>query len=75
LAGISFPSHTLKDVAIQDIAIYNVFGEKVLTTPYPENLTPSPSPKERGVRIDVSGLSPGMYFIRVWEKVGKFVKM
>jgi len=39
------------------------------------HLTPSPSPKEKGVRIDVSGLVPGMYFVRVWEKVGKFVKM
>jgi len=43
-----------------------------LTTSY---LTPSPSPKERGVRIDVSGLSPGIYFVKVGERVGKFVKI
>jgi len=65
---ISYSDHALKDLAIR---IYNVFGEEVLTT----HLTPSPSPKEKGVRIDVSGLVPGMYFVRVWEKVGKFVKM
>jgi len=66
---ISFPEHALKDVAI---LMYNVFGEEVLATSY---FTPSPSPKERGVRIDVSGLSPGIYFIRVGDKVGKFVKI
>jgi len=59
-------------VDYQDVVIYNVFGEKVLTTPY---LTPSPSPKERGVRIDVSILSSGVYFVKVGEKVGKFVKI
>jgi hypothetical protein len=28
-----------------------------------------------GVRIDVSGLALGMYFVRVGDRVGKFIKM
>jgi hypothetical protein len=27
------------------------------------------------VRIDVSGLSPGVYFVKIGEQVSKFVKM
>ena len=56
-----------------DIRIFNVFGEVVST---PKNLTPDPSPNSRGeVRIDVSGLPSGVYFVRVGDKVGKLVKI
>jgi len=70
---------------LQDIEIFNVFGEKVLSTspqpsPFMEReesprLTSSTTPQEGNLRIDVSSLSPGVYFIKVGEKVGKFVKM
>jgi len=57
---ISFPDHALKDVAIH---VYNVFGEKVLSLYH------------YSAKLDVSALAPGIYFIRVGEKVGKFIKM
>ena len=31
-------------------------------------------PEGEGVRIDISGLSPGLYFVRVGNKVQKFIK-
>jgi hypothetical protein len=51
-----------------DVRIYDVYGQRV-------NLTPTLSILGEGVRIDVSGLSPGMYFVRIGDKVGKFVKL
>ncbi len=53
---------------VPNIRIFNVFGENVKN--------PSPSlPKGEGLRIDVSGLPSGVYFVRVGDKVGKFVKI
>jgi hypothetical protein len=50
------------------IKIYTVLGECVLT----HSLTPS----EGGyIRIDVSALVPGVYFVRVGGQMYKFVKM
>jgi len=51
------------------ISIYNVFGEKLLSSSHYSILTTQYSAK-----LDVSGLSSGVYFVRVGEKVGKFVK-
>jgi hypothetical protein len=51
-----------------EIRIYDVFGQRV-------NLTPTLFILDEGVRIDVSGLAPGMYFVRVGENIGKFVKL
>ncbi len=51
-----------------DIRIFNVFGEIL------KNLSPSLSEGE-GVRIDLTGLPSGVYFVRVGGKVGKFVKL
>ncbi len=48
--------------------IYNVFGEEI-------NLTPTLSSRGEGVRIDVSSLPTGLYFVRVGDKIGKFVKL
>ena len=48
------------------IKIYSIFGEEV-------NLTPALS-KGEGERIDVSGLAPGVYFLRLGDVVSKFVK-
>ena len=51
-----------------DIRIFNVFGETV------KNPTQT-LPEGEGLRIDVSGLPSGVYFVRVGNKVGKFVKI
>ncbi len=52
------------------VQIFNVFGEKI-----PLRLTTSPTPQEGNLLLDVSMLSSGVYFVRVGDKVGKFVKI
>ena len=55
-----------------EIRIYNVLGE-IQTTPSLHDI-----PRYSGgetIRIDVSGLAPGMYFVRIGDKVSKFVKI
>ena len=55
-----------------EIKIFNVLGE-IQTTP---SLRDTPPYQGVGkVRIDVSGLAHGMYFVRFGDRVGKFVKM
>ncbi len=49
------------------IKIYNIFGQNC-------DLTPTLSTSGEGVRIDVSGLSPGMYLVQIGDRVGKFVR-
>ena len=51
-----------------DVKIFDVFGQNC-------DLTPTLSPSGDGARLDVSGLVPGMYFVRIGDRVGKFVKM
>jgi hypothetical protein len=46
-----------------EIMIYNIFGERVL-------IAQTPSSEQR---IDVSALPEGIYFVRIGEKIGKFV--
>ncbi len=53
---------------VSDIRIFNVFGETV------KNPTQT-LPEGEGLRIDVSGLPSGVYFLRVGEKVRKFLKI
>jgi len=57
-------------VDYQDIGIYNVFGTKI-----PPRLTSSATPQEGNFRLDVSSLAPGVYFVKVGERVGKFMKI
>jgi photosystem II stability/assembly factor-like uncharacterized protein len=52
-----------------NVKIYDVLGNVVLT------LTPALSLKGEGVRIDVSGLAKGVYFVRVGGRMLKFVKI
>jgi len=54
-----------------EIRIFNIYGQTVSTV----NLTPTLSTSGEGVRINVSGLPPGMYFVMIGDKVGKFVKL
>ena len=51
-----------------NIKIYDVFGQNC-------DLTPTLSTSGEGVRIDVSGLAPGMYFVRIGDRVSKFIKI
>ena len=56
------------------IRIYNVFGQEINLTQ--SKVYPTPAlPGGEGVRIDVSSFSPGIYFVRFGERVGKFVKI
>jgi len=63
-------NHTLKSVVNFDIAIFNVFGEKVLSSSHYSILTTQYSAK-----LDVSLLTPGVYFVKIGERVGKFIKI
>ena len=54
------------------VKVYDVLGNVVLSSPACSAGTPS----EGGhIRVDVSGLAAGVYFIRVGGKMYKFVKM
>ena len=52
------------------IRIFNVFGEAVSTSVCSADTSPG-----GGQKIDVSGLPSGVYFVRVGDKVGKFIKI
>jgi photosystem II stability/assembly factor-like uncharacterized protein len=62
-------NHTLKGV-VGEVRIYDVLGVEVINS----TLTPALSLKGEGVRINVSHLSPGVYFVRIGDVVRKFVK-
>jgi hypothetical protein len=51
------------------VNIYNTLGECVLTTPYPSTGSGS-----ENLRIDISHLTRGVYFIKIGERVQIFVK-
>ena len=55
---------------VEVVQIFNVFGEKI-----PPRLTSSATPQEGNLLLDVSMLPSGVYFVRVGDKVGKFVKL
>ena len=62
-----------------NIQIYNIFGELVAQRPSSMQINDNTN---KGwtwasglLRIDVSGLAPGMYIIRVGDRVCKFVKL
>jgi len=63
-------NHALKGVVNLNIEIFNVLGTK-----FPPRLTSSATPQEGNLKLDVSGLSPGVYFVKVGVKVGKFIKI
>ena len=54
------------------VEVYNVFGQRVLTTPA---LRASPTYQgEDNLRLNVSGLTPGFYFVKCGDTFGKFLK-
>ena len=59
--------------AVTDIRIFNVFGEEILKSSDLNNSQFS-FPNSQ-FRIDVSGLPSGVYFVRIGDKVGKFLKI
>jgi uncharacterized protein (DUF1501 family) len=52
------------------LEIFNVLGEKI-----PPRQTSSATPQEGNLRIDISNLSAGTYFIKLGNRFEKFVKM
>ncbi len=54
-----------------EVRIYNVLGE-IQATPNP---TPNLPASREGVRIYISSLPPGLYFVRIGETVQKFIKL
>ncbi len=61
LNEVKHPFHSVK--------VYDVSGNIVLTHPL------APSREGETIRIDVSGLSAGVYFVRVGDKMYKFLKL
>ncbi len=53
---------------LSGIKIFNVFGQNC-------NPTPTLPASREGVRIDISSLPRGMYFVRIGETVQKFIKL
>jgi photosystem II stability/assembly factor-like uncharacterized protein len=58
-----------------EIKIYNLPGECVLSVTDAGGTHPLIPSQEGNIRIDVSGLPPGIYFVRVGDWVGRFVKI
>jgi photosystem II stability/assembly factor-like uncharacterized protein len=76
IGTILFPNPATDFITIQfkpsegsDIRIFDMLGERTF------NPTPALAASREGVRIDVSFLAPGMYFIKIGNKVEKFVKI
>jgi hypothetical protein len=63
-----------KPALMIEFEIFNIFGEKITT---PSNLSGSTPllAKEGIIKLDISNLIPGVYFVRVGGKFEKFVKI
>jgi hypothetical protein len=60
---------------LQDIKIYNLLGECVMSAGGAKGTHPFVPSQEGNIRIDVSGLPAGLYFIRLGDCVGRFLKI
>jgi len=67
---ISYSSSIKNGLGGVSVEVFNVFSTKI-----PPRLTSSATPQEGNLRLDISCLPPGVYFVRIGEKVGKFVKI
>ncbi len=76
---IAYPNSDLSFLRMQEsIKIFNVLGEEVRLLNQRSTTPPYGHPFElegEALKIDISFLPAGIYFVRVGEKVGKFVKM
>jgi hypothetical protein len=68
---ISGSSVILSEAKNLVVSIYDVLGVEV----YCSIATPPATPQEGNLRIDISQLSPGVYFVQVGDVVSKFVKI
>jgi photosystem II stability/assembly factor-like uncharacterized protein len=59
----------------QEIKIYNLLGECVMSAGGAAGTHPLIPSQEGNIRVDVSGLTAGVYFVRVGDWVGRFVKI
>lgn len=60
----------LSETKNSELDIYNITGEKIHTSSSLRNATP----KNGNLRIDISQLIPGVYFIKIGNKYEKFIK-
>jgi hypothetical protein len=69
---VDFGNVILSEAKDPFIIIYNLFGEKVLSS-----IATPPDPLSRGgsLRIDISGLAAGVYFIRSGNVLRSFIKI
>ena len=63
------PSEVLETSEVSKVQIFNTLGIEIITTPYPLLA------KEGNMRIDISQLQAGVYYIKIGNRVEKFVKM
>ena len=60
---------------LQDIKIYNMLGECVMSAGGAGGTHPFVPSQEGNIRINVSCLPSGVYFVRVGDWVGRFLKI
>ena len=65
---------------VNTIEVFDVLGQLMVRQAYHDNTATAPSPLERaGVRLDISNLASGIYFLKATDDKGmvsnaKFVK-
>ena len=62
-------NNEVSSIAAGKVQIFDMLGMEIITTPYPLLA------KEGNMRIDISHLPAGVYFIRIGDKVEKIVKI
>ena len=65
------PSEGLQPSEGSVVEIYDMLGVKMQTTPS----APQPTLQEGNLRIDVSHLPVGLYYVKIGDRIEKFVKM
>ncbi len=68
-----YSNPTLKhgvDNVVENVQIFNMLGVEVINS-----VSYAATPQDGNVRIDVSHLPAGVYYVRIGDKVEKFVKM
>ncbi|MCX7737340.1 MAG: T9SS type A sorting domain-containing protein [Candidatus Kapabacteria bacterium] len=60
----------VEGIAVNEIRIYNILGECILSTPALRATS-----QEGNFRIDISNLPSGIYYVRLGDWVGRFVKI
>lgn len=58
--------------SVDNVEIYNIMGEKILTTP---SYTIPPLQTDGELKIDISDFKPGVYFVKAGNIIQKFIKL